>query len=173
MNATAAAKIAGYAQPHSQGPRLLKDEQVRAAIKESMKTRFDADVMEKEEVLARVSQLARANLADIVRDCIDEWGRLDKAAFIQSPHSYTIGQMEMKTDRLGRITVKLKLRTDSQFHKLLMQYHQLLDNQEEETTAAIERVVVKTINAVPPPNLMIKSPADQRASSAPADQKAG
>lgn len=55
FNATRAAETAQYKQPHSQGPRLLENVGVDAAIRERLK----AAAMGADEVLARLSQQAR------------------------------------------------------------------------------------------------------------------
>jgi hypothetical protein len=61
-NATEAARAAGYAQPHSQGPRLLANVGIRAAIA----AKLAGAALAAEEVLARLSDMASADLADFL-----------------------------------------------------------------------------------------------------------
>jgi len=65
-NATAAAKRAGYSEKtaYSQGQRLLKHVEVKAAIDE----RIRQLTMSADEVLLRLAQHARADLSDVVDD---------------------------------------------------------------------------------------------------------
>jgi phage terminase small subunit len=58
-NATRAAKEAGYAFPDRQASRILKDADVVAAVKE----RMQEVAMETDEILARLSQQARADIS--------------------------------------------------------------------------------------------------------------
>lgn len=61
-NATDAARRVGYAEPHSQGPRLLENVGVRAAIDAALL----GPAMAAEEVLARLSEIAAADMGDFV-----------------------------------------------------------------------------------------------------------
>ena len=69
-NATRAAEEAGYAHPNKQGPRLLKNDKIRAAIDEF----FHAQEMSAKEVIARLSNQARGSLADFIRFPVNEHG---------------------------------------------------------------------------------------------------
>jgi phage terminase small subunit len=55
----AAARIAGYACPGQEGYRLYQDPEVRAAIDERLRERS----IPPEEILARLSEQARGNMA--------------------------------------------------------------------------------------------------------------
>ena len=59
-SATEAARMAGYAQPHSQGPRLLNNVGVRAAID----AKLSHVAMRPDEVLARLSDMASVDMDD-------------------------------------------------------------------------------------------------------------
>lgn len=69
-NATRAAEEAGYAHPNKQGPRLLKNAKIRAAIDEY----FHAQEMSAQEVVARLSNQARGSLGDFIRFPENEHG---------------------------------------------------------------------------------------------------
>lgn len=66
FNATAAARRAGYKHPNQMGPRLVKVGIIQQAIKQ----RLAEAAMEADEVLARLSKQARADIADFI--VIDE-----------------------------------------------------------------------------------------------------
>lgn len=61
-NATAAAAKVGYKTPNKQGPRLLHNSKIRAAIDEY----FHAYEMSAREVIARLSDQARGSLGDFL-----------------------------------------------------------------------------------------------------------
>lgn len=65
-NASEAARRADYAHPGQQGHRLLKNVEIQEAIKQ----RLAETAMEADEVLARLSDQARADIADFIT--IDE-----------------------------------------------------------------------------------------------------
>jgi len=68
-NKTEAARRAGYASPTPEARRLCKDPLVKAAIEERMREL----AIPAEEILARLSEQARGNMADFVE--VDESGR--------------------------------------------------------------------------------------------------
>lgn len=61
-NGTEAAKIAGFAHPGSQGHRLLKNVEIQAEIKR----RIEEKCMAADEVLIRLAEQARVNMADFI-----------------------------------------------------------------------------------------------------------
>jgi phage terminase small subunit len=61
-NASEAARQAGYKQAYSQGPRLLDNVEVKAAIEQ----RLEQAAMQSNEVLARLAEQARVNIADFI-----------------------------------------------------------------------------------------------------------
>lgn len=69
FNATRSAEIVGYAHPNTQGPRLLLNVGVRAAIKEVMQEK----AMSTEEALLRMSEWGEGSLEHF----LGEDGRLD------------------------------------------------------------------------------------------------
>jgi phage terminase small subunit len=72
-NASEAARIAGYGQPHSAGPRLLADERIRSLISR----RVDQAAMSADEVLARLSEFASADIGDYVDEQADGTIKID------------------------------------------------------------------------------------------------
>ena len=74
-NATEAARQAGYKHAHVQGPRLL----AKVSISEAVEARIKEAAMETDEVLARLSEQARANIGDFAKQAFvietDEQGR--------------------------------------------------------------------------------------------------
>jgi len=61
-NATHAARVAGYAYPDKQGPRLLKNKKIQDAIDDF----FHAQEMSAAEVVARLSDHARGTMEDFI-----------------------------------------------------------------------------------------------------------
>jgi phage terminase small subunit len=72
-SATEAARLAGYAQPHSQGPRLLENVGVRGAIG----FRLSVAAATADEVLGRLTDQARADMGDFVTIGRDGHYRVD------------------------------------------------------------------------------------------------
>ena len=62
LNATEAARRAGYAEPRRQGSRLLTSVDIKAAIDAGFATR----AMPKDEVLTRLAEMARADMRDFI-----------------------------------------------------------------------------------------------------------
>lgn len=63
-NATDAARRAGYAHPGTQGPRLLENVGVSAAIKEMTRPRRDAAIASTQELLEILTTIARGGVGD-------------------------------------------------------------------------------------------------------------
>lgn len=63
MNATETARRLGYAHPNVQGPRLL----VKVSISEEIQRRLKERQLSADEVLARLSDMARADMRDFVK----------------------------------------------------------------------------------------------------------
>ena len=58
LNATQSAIKAGYKQPHSQGPRLLENVGVSAAIRQAQKERGERTQIDADWVLRRAAEIA-------------------------------------------------------------------------------------------------------------------
>jgi phage terminase small subunit len=69
FNATEAARIAGLRHPNKQGPREL----VKVGIKQAIAARLDEAAMSANEVLFRLTEIARGDADDF----LDEQGRFD------------------------------------------------------------------------------------------------
>jgi phage terminase small subunit len=65
-NATRAAEMAGFRCPNQIGPRLIKRDHIQLAIEERLKK----ESLSADEVLARLSQQARANIGDFVKQAV-------------------------------------------------------------------------------------------------------
>jgi hypothetical protein len=63
FNATAAARMTGYAQPHSQGPRLLDNVGIGAAVSE----RISNTAMSANEVIRRYANYAQFDVSEFIR----------------------------------------------------------------------------------------------------------
>jgi phage terminase small subunit len=71
-NATGAARAAGYAKPEQEGHRLLKNAEVRARIDEVLRER----ALSRDEVLAELSEVARAEWRDFLQIRRDKDGEI-------------------------------------------------------------------------------------------------
>ena len=78
-NATEAARRVGYAHPNTQGPRLLLDVGIQEAIQE----RLTELKMSADEVLVRLSDMARADISEFITDygAID-WDKVRKQGYL-------------------------------------------------------------------------------------------
>ncbi len=63
LNATEAARRAGYAKPNKQGPRLLVHVGIRAAVDDGLAQR----AMSRYEVLGRLAEMARSDMREFVK----------------------------------------------------------------------------------------------------------
>lgn len=93
-NATRAAEAAGYAEPNKQGPRLLVNVGIKAAISAAL----DELAMPANEVLERIAEIARSSLEDF----IDDAGEIDvvaakRAGKAQLLKSYSIAETKYGT----------------------------------------------------------------------------
>jgi phage terminase small subunit len=64
FNATAAAERAGYKNPNKMGPRLVKV----GLVADSIQQRLTEKTMSADEVLTRLSEMARADISDFVNN---------------------------------------------------------------------------------------------------------
>jgi len=81
-NGTVAARAAGYAHPGSQAHRLLKNVELQAAIE----ARIAEKVMSADEVLVRLSQIARGEW----RDYLEKDGATDFARLIEDGKAHLV-----------------------------------------------------------------------------------
>ena len=93
-NATSAADEMGYAQPYSQGHRLLKNVEIKAEISR----RLTEMTMSADEVLARLSEQATVSIADF-------WRIEDNSVISVSPdkiklHGHLVKKMKVEPDKI-------------------------------------------------------------------------
>lgn len=83
-NATEAATLAEYAHPNKQGPRLLVNVGIRAAIEE----RLEVKALEADEVLKGLAEIATGSMADFIQIgmCGGVWLDMLKAEAKQQLH---------------------------------------------------------------------------------------
>jgi hypothetical protein len=138
-NATQAARVAGYAEPNKSGWRVRNEPDVKAEIER----RLTKSAMSADEVLWRVSAVARASMADAFR--------------AQTVHSYSLPILDfttlfetglihaVKTIKQGKYGPEIQLQDGVAALKLLMQYHGLLkpneDNADEDALSILRRAL--------------------------------
>lgn len=118
-----AARLAGYACPGSEGHRLYKEPEIREAIEERLReVAIGAD-----EILARLSEQARANMADFVS--VEEGGgfRIDVAEAERAGKLRLVKKVGY--DQKGRPTLELH-DAQSALLALAKRYHLFPDRQE-------------------------------------------
>lgn len=118
FNATRAALEAGYSEKtaYSQGHRLLKNAEVRAAIE----SRLAAAAMSADEVLTRLSNMARADLGDFLD--------MDITQLKRHPRSYLLKKVKRTIKRQGEIeteTIELELHDPQAALVQLGRHHKL------------------------------------------------
>ncbi|MEI2773371.1 MAG: terminase small subunit [Candidatus Competibacter sp.] len=143
-NATEAARVARYAHPNKQGPELLKNEQIAAAVSE----RLEDAAMSANEVLARLSAQARADMADFIRIVEgDEHGqettfRLDMSKAAEAGHLHLLRRLTETTrtvttkegDEIVTRRATIELHNAQTALELLARHHRLLTDQVDVTT---------------------------------------
>lgn len=103
FNATRAAKAAGYSHANKQGPRLLVNVGIRAAID----ARLGQLAMGADEVLARLASQASASIEDF----LDGKNKLDLKTARANGQLHLVHKLKQTehTDALGGVTRKLEL----------------------------------------------------------------
>lgn len=128
-NATEAARLAKYAHPNKQGPELLKNEQIAAAISE----RLDAAAMSADEVLARLSQQAGAGYSPYIKVAIKSDGTkqpyIDVETLIEDGMAHLI-----KAVKVGQFGINIEFHDVQAALALLARHHRLLTDQVDVTT---------------------------------------
>lgn len=133
FNATEAAKRAGYSKDtaYSQGQRLLKNVEVKAEISR----RFTEQAMAPDETIARIGEVARADMADflrvdeeditlswsLVKMPVDEDGNPDLAGTtldLAQQRAVLPTDMILRTETVKRSTARLDLLSAGQAGKL-------------------------------------------------------
>lgn len=125
-NATEAARVAGYKHPNKQGPELLKQPQIAAAIDE----RLSEVAMSANEVLARLTDHARSDIGEF----LDIDGNLDLKRMKASGMTRLVKKLNTakasgtspKGGDWERETVTLELHDAQAALNTLARYHGLL-----------------------------------------------
>ena len=113
LNATKAAIRAGYSKKcaHSQGPRLLENAEIKAALAESQAKALDRADLSADRVLEEMRRLAFSN----VQDLFDEHGDLRPIQTLTREQAACISSLEVimknATARDGKIDRVLKIKT--------------------------------------------------------------
>lgn len=107
-NATEAARHAGYAHPNAQGSRLL----VNVSIAAKIAARLAEKAMAADEVMARLADVARGDLADFV-DVTDPTADLDEATDILDAKAKAGGwRLNLgKAEQRGKLHLLKKLKS--------------------------------------------------------------
>lgn len=84
LNATQAAKRAKYKKPHVQGPRLLSNVRVAAAIAKAMEKKTGELVMTRQEILEELSILGRSDIQNYI-EINDDTGAIRAKGFAEMP----------------------------------------------------------------------------------------
>jgi phage terminase small subunit len=85
LNATEAARRAGYAEPNTQGPRMLVNVGIHAEIQAGLAEKS----MPADEVLARLSAIGRADIRDLMR--FRETDRTETNGTVSEPAGAFVG----------------------------------------------------------------------------------
>ncbi|MBE3109338.1 MAG: terminase small subunit [Acidobacteria bacterium] len=101
LNATQAARRAKYKKPHVQGPRLLSNVRVAAAIAKAMEKKTGALVMTRQEILEELSILGRSDLQNYV-EINDDTGAIRAKGFAEMPPGTSRALEMIREDRMIR-----------------------------------------------------------------------
>lgn len=139
-NATLAARLAGFGSPGMAGSRMMKNDEIRAAIAE----RLDKAAMSEEEVLVRLSGLAATDMGDFLKfnpdASPDELPALDLRRARRRDRLGNIRKLKRVTRTLfsgkdqepeTETTVELELHDPHKALSLLARYHGLTEPGED------------------------------------------
>lgn len=128
-NATEAARVAKYKHPNQQGPNLLKNAQIAAAIRE----RLETAAMSADEVLARLSQQAGAEYSPYIKVTQESDGSnrpyVDAEALIADGKAHLI-----KGIKIGQYGINIEFHDVQAALVILARHHRLLTDQVDVTT---------------------------------------
>ncbi len=105
FNATDAARRAGYKHPNVQGPRML----VKVSIRAEIASRVAEAAMPANEVMARLSAIARGSVVDF----LDEEGKFDLKAARQAKKDGLLKKLKQK-----RTSKRVDVHSDSEDEEL-------------------------------------------------------
>ena len=128
-NATEAARIAGYGQPHSAGPRLLANPGIQAAVSR----RVEQAAMSADEVLARLSEFASADIGRFIEVQPDDTIKINVAKAKQAGRTRVIKKLKVtrktfttsRGDETEEVTTELELHSPLVALDKLAQHHGL------------------------------------------------
>ena len=100
-NATEAARLSGYRQPHMAGPRLMEKDGIRAAIE----AHLSGPALAADEVLARLSDMASASLDDFLEIDDDGGFKVDLAKAKRRGKLHTLKRLKQTKD--GEIDIQI------------------------------------------------------------------
>lgn len=123
-NATEAARIAGYAEPNTQGPRLLVNVGIRVAID----AKLNHVALSADETLARLSDMASADMADFTDPSGEDGFTLNLAKARASGKTHLIKKLAHTKDG-----VRIELHDAQGALEKLARYHGLLKDRVEHT----------------------------------------
>jgi len=130
-NATEAARQAGYKKPNVQGPRLKK------ILQPEIDARLDEMGMPANEVLARLSEQARADLADyITTGALLDWEKLKEHG-----KSRLIKKYRVTLNALGQMKTEIELYDAQRALELIGKAHGLFKDVQEQQGEVTVRVV--------------------------------
>ena len=136
LNATEAARRAGYAKPGQEGHRLLKNAEIRALVQEGMKVR----AMPADEVLARLSAIASADIRELFD--FDDAGNMKKFKLTRDAPLHLIKSITPTAKGL-----KVELHDAKAALDTLAKHHGLLVDRQESgppgTFAPVREVVIE------------------------------
>lgn len=117
-NATAAARIAGYGQPQSVGPRLLANQRVQSLISRHC----DQAAMSANEVLARLSEFASADIGEYIEEQPDGTVKMLLAKAKKAGRTRVIKKIKVtkKTFTSSRGDVEEEMTTELELHSPLV-----------------------------------------------------
>ena len=132
LNASEAARRAGYKSPHPEGSRLLQNATIRTAVDEGMRER----AMGRDEVLTRLAEMARADMRDFVEtDDSEEGDGTPRLVVRKSAPLHLIKEMEVTRttrkssdgeDLLYDTKIKIKLHDAKAALDTLARHHRIV-----------------------------------------------
>lgn len=117
-NASQAARIAGYGQPHMAGPRLIAIDYIQSLISR----RVDIAAMTANEVLARISEFGSADIGDYLEEQPDGSLRVLLAEAKKAGRTRVIKKIKItrKTSTSSRGDVEEEVVTELELHSPLV-----------------------------------------------------
>ena len=131
-NATEAARRAGYAHPNTQGPRLLVDVRIQAAIQQ----RLNELKMGADEVLIRLSEMARADISEFIAPsgAID-WTKVREQGYLVKKVRHNSG----KNSEIELYDAQSALQLIGKHHKLFTESIEVIDKAPRFTADEMEQ----------------------------------